>query len=353
MVVCSTISEHAPGPGRSSRMRYALARIVGGGRRLSAMALFLALGLHSAWSHANLLYSAAVTLHGRLQWAEPRKYTRTADGGLSGSPGPGDPEASVEVRVTLKGSISREDVYAARLMESLVRLGRHRIADNTVSVSGEGGDADAAMELGRLLRKMGVSTYVAAGEHCLSACVFAYMGGDRRATAGQLGIHRPYFSSSGKVPDRRSYYRRLQKRLQLFIEELDFPPSLYEAIMAVPPESLQILTTSQLKRFYLQGMSPSAEDEADAVAAGKLGMSMTEYLAHKAQARPCAGFFRGEGACEDGGKPVAHGSAVDHADPPAKADADVAAGRTATSEAEAEGGPGTSRGAAVAPHRSQ
>ena len=289
--------------------RGSLARVVASGSGICSIALFLVMGLQSGGSFAELAYSRAEMLDGRQQWTAPAKYAYSAGGELPGAPAEGDPAAQVEVRVYLRGNISREDVYAARLMERMVRLGRHKLAGNAISVSGEGGDADAAMDLGRLLRKMGVSTFVAAGERCLSACVFAFMGGDNRAVAGQLGIHRPYFSAAGKVPDRRSYYRKLQKRLQLYIDELDFPPSLYEAIMAVPPEAIEMLTAAQIKRYYLQGMSPSAEDEADALAAGKLGMSVTDYLERKGRARFCAGFFSGDGVCEGSGRANAAGGA--------------------------------------------
>ena len=49
-------------------------------------------------------------------------------------------------------------------MEDLITRGRHKIAGNTVSLASNGGEVDAAMELGRALRKLGVSTVVAEGE---------------------------------------------------------------------------------------------------------------------------------------------------------------------------------------------
>jgi hypothetical protein len=180
--------------------------------------------------------------------------------------------------------------------------------------------------------------------------VFAFMGGDRRTAAGRIGIHRPYFSSARKVPDRRAYYRQLQKRLQQYIEDLDFPPSLYEAVMAVPPESISILTAADLKRFYLQGMSPSTEDEADAAAARNLGISVLEYLQQKAQGEPCAGVFGG-GACEREAQQASGiGAAVAG---PGRAQTYESQSPTAGSGAPQEkadtGGPGATRGAVGPP----
>jgi hypothetical protein len=185
------------------------------------------------------------------------------------------------VQVFLDGFISAKDVSSAKVLESLIENGMQKIAGNVVSLSSNGGEVDAAMELGRLLRKLGVSTLVARDNRCMSSCAFAFMGGDRRTVQGTIGIHRPFFSLTRDVPDRRNFYRQLQKKLQEYVEELDFPQSLYEAVMAVPPESVSVLTPAELKRFYLEGMSPSTQDDVDAASARALGITVLEYFERK------------------------------------------------------------------------
>jgi len=73
------------------------------------------------------------------------------------------------------------------------------------------------------------------------------MGGVRCSVAGQLGIHRPYFPFSRDFPDRPARFCHLQAVLKGFFEELDFPASLYAAVMLVPPETHRILGTEDLK----------------------------------------------------------------------------------------------------------
>jgi hypothetical protein len=80
--------------------------------------------------------------------------------------------------------------------------------------------------------------------------------------------------------------------------ELDFPDSLYEAVMLVPPESMQIVSAADLKRFYLEGISPSSEDRIDAAAARGLNLSMLEYLKRKATTPACAFLDAGAGRCD-------------------------------------------------------
>jgi hypothetical protein len=148
------------------------------------------------------------------------------------------------------------------------------------------------------VRKLGVFTLVGKNDQCMSACVFAFMGGERRSVTGRLGIHRPYFPFTQDSPDRPAKFRHLERTLKEFVEELDFPVSLYEAVMLVPPESMQIVTPADLKRFYLEGISPLSEDMADSSAARRVGLSMFDYLQRKARSPGCAFFDAGEGRCE-------------------------------------------------------
>lgn len=257
-------------------------RCRGAGPGIAATLLLLALTLQCFDLQAELLFRSATLLSGQQHWSALKKYADPSDTGYLRGFTDGTPAAPEEVQVFLHGYITSADVYGAKVMDSLLKRGKQRIAGSSISFASNGGEVDAAMELGRILRKLGVTAVVAKGDQCLSSCVFAFMGGDRRTVAGQIGIHRPYFASTREVPDRRLHYRQLQKKLQEFIEELDFPPSFYEAVMAVPPQSVSILTVSDLKRFYLEGTSPSIEDEADAASARGLGITLVEYLQRKA-----------------------------------------------------------------------
>lgn len=226
------------------------------------------------------------------------------------------------MRVILSGPITRADVDSAGVMAKLLKSGAQKLAGNTVWLNSDGGDVDAGMELGRLLRELGVHTLVGENDRCLSSCVFAFMGGERRRVAGGLGIHRPYFPYTDG-PDRKLRFRHLQKVLKDYVEELDFPASLYEAVMLAPPETMKMLSPAELKMFYLEGISPSSEDSADAAAARRLNLSMFEYLKYKANATqtvaggavdgrisetakvpgPPGGGARAEGGSAEGGSP--------------------------------------------------
>ena len=263
----------------------------------AAAVLLLVLALPCFDLRAELLFRSAQEINGQQRWSAIKKYSNPSDIAYARVPASGKAMPAEEVRVFVSGKITREDVVSAGVMAGLLQSGNQKIADNAVWLSGKGGDIDAAMDLGRLLRKMGIFTLVAKGDQCLSACVLAFMGGERRVVAGRLGIHRPSLPVKLDTPDRHGRFRYLQKVLRNYIEELDFPASLYEAVMVVPPESMHMLDQADLKRFYLDGISPSSEDAADAAAASRMGISMIEYLQRKAKAPACAFLVAGQGRC--------------------------------------------------------
>lgn len=244
-------------------------------KRSLLVLLLFALAFAVPGARAELLFRAMDMVNGQPRWAPARSYANPAD--LAAAP-PGE-----EVHVYFSGIITPADLASAKVMTDLLRGGRQRVAGNVVWFASDGGDIDTAMELGRLLRRHGLLTMVGKFDQCLSACVFAFMGGERRSVAGRLGIHRPFFPFTVDTPDRQVRFRNLQRVLKDYIDEMDFPPSLYEAVMAVPPEVVHYLSIAELKRYYLDGISPSSEDLADAAEARRLRLSMAEYLTRKAK----------------------------------------------------------------------
>lgn len=263
-----------------------------------AVGFLLVLSLQSFGLHAALLFRSAERVNGQQHWSAAKNYTSPSDTAYARVSASGAPMPAEEVRVFLSGEITPADVDGVAVMERLLKSGKQQIAGNTIWFSSNGGDIDAGMEVARQLRRLGIFTLVGEGDMCLSACVYAFMGGERRSVVGQLGIHRPFFPFTESTPDRPARFRHLQQTLRHFVETMDFPDSLYEAVMRVPPESMQIVSPADLKRFYLEGISPSSEDKVDAAAARRLDLSMFEYLKRKAKAPACALLDAAENRCE-------------------------------------------------------
>jgi hypothetical protein len=257
--------------------------------------VLLVLALPCAVVRAELVFQRLEQVNGQPRWSAVKAYSNPSDVPYAASGAGG---AAEEVRVSVSGNITREDKIGADVMAEMLATGRQKLSANTVWFASNGGDIDAAMELGRLLRRLGVFAVIDKNDQCLSACVFAFMGGERRSVAGRLGIHRPFFPHTQDLPDRQVRFRHMQKVLRDYVDEMDFPFSLYEAVMLVPPESVKILSASELKGLFLDGISPSSEDLADAAAARHLNLTMAEYLARKASAPACTVLVAAKGGCE-------------------------------------------------------
>ena len=280
-------------------------------RAAAAAIVLLVLGLQCFELRAELLFRSLEHTNGQQSWSPIRKYSNPSDAAYARVSFGATAQAD-EVRVFVSGEITRADVAGVEVLGRLIQSGKQKISGNTVWLASNGGDIDSAMELGRLLRRWGVFTFVGRNDQCFSACVFAFMGGERRGVAGRLGIHRPHFSYTQDSPERQNRFRNLQRVVKAYVEEMDFPASLYEAVMLVPPEAMQILSAAELKKFYLQGISPSSEDVADAAAARRLELPMIEYLKYKAKAPACAFPVAEPGRCDAKAQEMAAiGSAAD------------------------------------------
>jgi hypothetical protein len=265
---------------------------------LARVVVLLALALQCASPRAELLFRSLERVDGQARWSAVKSYSNPTDMPYARYAARGAGVPAEEVRVFVSGSIVREDKFGAEVMVDLIATGRQKLTGNTVWFSSDGGDIDAAMDIGRLLRRYGIYAVIDKKDQCMSACVFAFMGGERRSVAGRLGIHRPFFPHTQDLPDRQVRFRHMQKVLKDYVEEMDFPSSLYEAVMLVPPESVKILAAAELKNLFLDGISPSSEDLADAATARHLNLSMAEYLKRKANAPACNALLAATGGCD-------------------------------------------------------
>jgi hypothetical protein len=149
-------------------------------RAIAALVVLCLLSLVSVNVRAELVFRSLQESNGQSSWSAIKKYSSAADiapatRGAGGAPAPAE-----EVRVYLSGEITSQDVDSAAVMVRLIQRGRQKLNGNTLWLSSNGGDIDAGMDLGRLLRKWGIFTLVDKGERCLSAWPSSLNGHDLR-----------------------------------------------------------------------------------------------------------------------------------------------------------------------------
>lgn len=165
----------------------------------------------------------------------------------------------------------------------------HGTVPNTIFLASTGGSLMAAMELGRMIRKLGLTTIVGvsrpypnsrenttvAGD-CLSACVFAYAGGVYRyyqdpgleghyyynVPGSRLGIHQASFKSEMaiiKSPAAQDIAASLGVQVgQLitsieiaYMVEMGIDPAVIGIAASIPAKGMHFLTEEEAVRFKL------------------------------------------------------------------------------------------------------
>jgi len=152
-------------------------------------------------------------------------------------------------------------------------------------LNSEGGDIEAAIGIGRQLRRIGASTLMWDGSQCLSSCVFILAGATRRTIAGRIGIHRPYSLRTDQRPYEavQQDQRRLAKLAKDYLEEVNVSTSLYDAMIRIPPEKMRLLSRADLEHFGIGDVDNVEQELDDAGQARKYSLSKTEYLRRKVQ----------------------------------------------------------------------
>jgi hypothetical protein len=156
----------------------------------------------------------------------------------------GDGEAALTGEIA-EGDAARFADWMAAQAEAPIRVWLHS----------PGGSVSDALGIGRALREAGISTAVAEGSACLSACPYLFAGGVlRRAEEGAvIGVHQHYFGENVALPAFIAVrdIQAGQAEVVGFLAEMGIDLRLLEPALATPPEDIYILTAQELERFRL------------------------------------------------------------------------------------------------------
>lgn len=188
------------------------------------------------------------------------------------------------VFITIDGTISKYDVDELRR----VHAQRSSKLSNVylVTLNSRGGDLEAAIELGSILRKLYATANIPKDEVCYSSCVFILAGATNRLVSGEVGIHRPYLATTDARDFEavQKHQRSLAEKAKKYLVEVNVFPQLYDAMVAVPPERLKVLSIKEQHEYGLVGTDPVLQELDDAKEARAYGLSKQEYLHRKAMA---------------------------------------------------------------------
>ena len=139
-------------------------------------------------------------------------------------------------------------------------LAKRDITSAVVYLNSPGGSLVGAMALGRLFRRNGYSTVVAARSSrdgsvvagvCYSACPFALAGGRPRALeAGSvLGVHRA--ENRVPLPDEAEFQQRVTHDTKFYLAEMGIDERLVGIMSQVPYDAIRLLSLEEAVQLKL------------------------------------------------------------------------------------------------------
>jgi membrane-bound ClpP family serine protease len=151
---------------------------------------------------------------------------------------------------------------------------------NVVQLKSEGGSANAAIEIGRLIRLNGLNTYVAPTDYCASACVYAFLGGVQRYGFGVIAVHDTTYIEGSKVVknDLPSIIAHSDNKIANYLNEMSIGRPLIDAIHSASFWELRTLTENEKLLWRVNGTDRAASEVLVTQIAEKRGMTREDFV---------------------------------------------------------------------------
>jgi hypothetical protein len=195
-------------------------------------------------------------------------------------------EVNNDNAIVIYNTIKQEDIGNFKSIIKQLRMDDPNIIIR-VDLNSNGGDVDAALKIGRIMRKtIAMVAVVPPNSICASACVFVLAGAANRIVTGKVGIHRPYDPDNTNISakSQKQKYYRLAKKIKDYLSEMNVQPKLYDDMIYISPENIKILSTNELQLYGLGGNDPYIEEATSAGYAKQLGISRQELARRMANA---------------------------------------------------------------------
>jgi hypothetical protein len=208
--------------------------------------------------------------------------------------GPSSPESCLII-VDLVGTIERGD--DRRVEKIIAQINAEHPGATGITITFRpnslGGDLDVAMAIGRDLRKWESFIFMLPGTRCVSSCVLLLAGAVFRTIYGSVEIHRPYFTQLDPKLSRQdvdAYYKAMTRQVAEYLDEMNVPRALADAMMAIPPQETHLLTETELQGYMLDQFDPVYSEQGIARQAKRYGLTSAVYRERSAQVRELCRF---------------------------------------------------------------
>ncbi|OWK22030.1 hypothetical protein AJ88_14130 [Mesorhizobium amorphae CCBAU 01583] len=125
-------------------------------------------------------------------------------------------------------------------------------ASVAVTFQSPGGNIQKAMDLGRLIRRLGLTTIQFRAVECSSACSLAFLGGVMRiAEAGSIGVHKSSFSDDIglNTKDAVSGVQQMTADIITYMIEMGVDPALLQLSLQYDSDDIRYLSKSEMTKY--------------------------------------------------------------------------------------------------------
>ena len=179
------------------------------------------------------------------------------------------------VKIEISNAITKKDAD-----DIAQRVGNFEDADIWLYLKSSGGDVDAAMQIGRIIRKYEAFVQVGGGSKCYSSCVLIYIAGSTRLSYGIIGLHRPYFASA---PQSRQEIERqapiMLQKLKSYVQEMGVADIVYQEMVNTEPAQIKLYKAAEIQRIV--PMNDRSRPSATELCRSRMAQSLPRCIGMK------------------------------------------------------------------------
>lgn len=126
-----------------------------------------------------------------------------------------------------------------------------------VTFNSPGGSVSTAIQLGRMIRALGLDTLQVRQMECASACSLAFMGGVKRlADPGSIGVHRSSFSPDASVSTDVAVagVQALTANIITYLNDMGVDPKLLAVALSYDKSDMRYLSASEMSELRVTNM---------------------------------------------------------------------------------------------------
>ena len=168
-------------------------------------------------------------------------------------------QATPELRV--EGKITEQDLKALQVAVAHLRRTGKKLHMDAVQLNSSGGRGEIGREMGRLIRRAKLNTFVAPESRCSSACMAVLIGGVVRMAFGTITVHRTSLLKNDLTDDQlKVLLPEVDEKFTAYIKQMGISSLLAESVLNTPNWASHELTDTEKLRWGVHGMERVFEE---------------------------------------------------------------------------------------------